>query len=124
MTSRILKNCSLLVLMVGFVTGFVPSAVSSQSSFGDCPKLIVECPTDIPESGKTYTVKLRVEGVTSNQELTYSWSVSSGEITEGQGTSSVKIRISDSSNSVTATVEVNGLKLDCDRVASCSFVVS
>lgn len=87
-------------------------------------KLIIEWPTDVPESGKTYTVKVRIEGDNSNQELSYNWSVSSGEIIEGQGTSSVKIRISDPSQGVTATVEVNGLKGDCERVASCSFVVS
>ena len=124
MTSRMLRNCRLLVLVLVFVNAFVPSGVSSHSSVEDCPKLIIECPTDVPESGKTYTVKVRVEGDNSNQELSYNWSVSSGEIIEGQGTSSVKIRISDPSQGVTATVEVNGLKGDCERVASCSFVVS
>jgi hypothetical protein len=123
MTSRILRNCGLLVLVL-FANAFVPSGVSPNTWVGDCPKLIIECPTDVPESGKTYTVKVRAEGHNSNQELSYNWSVSSGEIIEGQGTSSVKIRISDPSQSVTATVEVNGLKLDCERVASCSFVVS
>ena len=119
-----LRYCRLLVLVLVFVNAFVASGVRSHSSVGDCPRLIIECPTDVPESGKTYTVKVRVEGHNSNQELSYNWSVSSGEIIEGQGTSSVKIRISDPSQSVTATVEVNGLKLDCERVASCSFVVS
>jgi hypothetical protein len=124
MTSSIRKNCRLLVLVLVFVNAFMPSRASSHYSVGECPKVIVECPTDIPEAGKSYTVKVRVEGDTSNQELSYNWSVSSGEIIEGQGTSSLKIRISDPSKSVTATVEVNGLKLDCDRVASCSFVVN
>jgi hypothetical protein len=123
MTSSILKNCRLLVLVIVFVNAFLPSMVSSHSSVGDCPKLIIECPTEIPESGKTYTVKVRVEGDNSNQELSYNWSVSNSEIIEGQGTSSLKIRISDPGKGVTATVEVNGIKLDCDRVVSCSFAV-
>jgi hypothetical protein len=123
MRSSIPKNCRLLVLVIVFVNAFVPSLVSSHYSVGDCPKIIVEFPTDIPESVKNYTVKVRVEGDNSNQELSYNWSVSNGEIIEGQGTSSLKIRISDPSKGVTATVEVNGLKVDCDRVASCSFVV-
>src|SRR5687768_11939421 len=101
MTSRILKNCRLLILMIVFVNAFVPSGIGSHASGVDCPKLIIECPTDVPESGKTYTVKVRVEGDNSNQELSYSWTVSSGEIIEGQGTSSVKIRISDPTQSVT-----------------------
>ena len=122
MTSSTLRNCRLLVLVLVFVNAFLPSIVSSHSSVGDCPKLTIECPTDIPESGKTYTVKVRVEGDNSNEELSYNWSVSNGEIIEGQGTSSLKIRISDPGKGVTATVEVNGLKVDCDRVASCSFV--
>lgn len=123
MTGSILRNCRLLVLVIVFADAFVPSVVSSHSSAGDCPKVIIECPTEIPESGKTYTVKVRVEGDTSNEELSYNWSVSNSEIIEGQGTSSVKIRISDPGKGVTATVEVNGLKVDCDRVASCSFAV-
>jgi hypothetical protein len=123
MTSSILRNRRLLVLLLVFGNGFLPSVVSSNSSVGDCPKLIIECPTDITESGKTYTVNVRVEGDNSNEELSYNWSVSNGEIVEGQGTSSLKIRISEPSKDVTATVEVGGLKVDCDRVASCSFVV-
>jgi len=123
MTSSILRNCRLLVLVLVFVNAFVPSLISSHSWDGDCPKLIVECPTDIPESGKTYTIKVRVEGDNSNEELSYNWSVSNSEIVEGQGTSSLKIRISDPSKGITATVEVNGLKVDCDRAASCSFGV-
>jgi hypothetical protein len=123
MTNSILRNCRLLVLVIVFVNAFLPSMVSSHSSVGDCPKLIIECPTEIPESGKTYTVKVRVEGDNSNQELSYNWSVSNSEIIEGQGTSSLKVRISDPGKGVTATVEVNGIKLDCDRVVSCSFAV-
>lgn len=123
MTSSIFRNCTFLVLLLVFVKAFVPSPVSNHSLVEDCPKVIVECPTEIPESGKIYTVKARVEGDNSDQEFTYGWSVSNGEIVEGQGTSSLKFRISEPGKGVTATVEVNGIKLDCNRVGSCSFVV-
>lgn len=120
MTS-VFRNCTLLVLV--FVNAYVPSSGDSHYLVGECPTVIVECPTDIPKSGKIYTVKARVEGDSSNQQLTYGWSVSNGEIVEGQGTDSLRIRITDLSRAVTATVEVNGIRLDCPRVASCSFVV-
>lgn len=124
MTSSILRNCTLLVLALMLVNAFVPSVISSHSVGGDCPKVIVECPTDSPGSDKTYTVKAHLEGEDSNQELSYNWWVSGGEIIDGQGTASLKIRISDPRQVVTVTVEVKGLKEDCPRVASCTFNVS
>ena len=124
MTSNILKKCTVLVLVFVLLNAFAPSLVSSHCAVRECPTVIVECPTEVPESGKIYTINARVEGDNSNQELTYGWSISNGEIVEGQGTSSLKVRIDDLSKGVTATVEVNGLKLDCNRVASCSFVVN
>jgi hypothetical protein len=118
------KNRRLLILTIVFVNAFASSVGSSHSLLEDCPKITIDCPTEVPESGKTYAVHVRVEGGDSNRKLTYNWSVSSGEIVEGQGTARVKIRITDSGKDVTATVEVGGLNGDCNRVASCSFVMS
>ena len=120
MNCHIPRQLLFLVLVLVFAT---PGA-GHHSFISDCPTLTIECPTDLPESGKTYTVKLRVGGGNPNQKLTYKWAVSNGEIVDGQGTCSVKIRISDLSKGITATVEVGGMRTDCGNVASCSFVVS
>ncbi len=87
-----------------------------------CPKLVITCPGELPESGKIYVVKLRVEAADSAKKLSYKWSVSSGEIVDGQGTPTLKVRFTD--KSLTATVEVGGLRANCGNTASCSFVVS
>jgi len=110
------------------VAAFVLVSVTRSSTVGawrannDCSKLTIECPAELPESGKTYVVKLRVDG--ANQKLTFKWSVSSGEIVGGQGTTAVKIHITDLSKGITATVEVGGLPYGCENIASCSFTVS
>jgi hypothetical protein len=88
----------------------------------NCPKLNLACPKDALETGKTYVVRLRVEGVNPDDDATCcNWSVSTGQIVEGQGTRSLKIRIDDPSKEVTATVEVRGIDPYCNRLASCSF---
>jgi len=45
----------------------------------------------MPETGKTYTVTLHVEGLKTDADVTYNWSVSNGEILFGQGTRSLEI---------------------------------
>jgi hypothetical protein len=89
----------------------------------DCPKVVVSCPAEVPEIGKVYVFKARVEG-TDTTNLSYSWTVSTGEIVEGQGTATLRVRFTEGGKELTATVEVNGLPLDCERVASCSLAVS
>jgi hypothetical protein len=105
-----------------FASVLLPSTARSHAPAADCPKLVIECPDEVPESGKPYVVRLKIIGGKPDQELTYNWSISSGEIVEGQGTPSIKVLIKD--RSPTATVEVNGLPTDCEKVASCTFQVS
>lgn len=123
MTRNILEDCRRLLIGGVFVSASVPLVVGSHPRPRDCPRVSVECDAHLPEAGKIYTVKVRIEGENVNRELSYNWSVSSGEIVEGQGTSSLKIRIIDPDKTVTATVEVNGLDLSCARTASCSSAV-
>jgi hypothetical protein len=90
----------------------------------ECPKLVITCPKEVPEFGKTYVVQVRVDGADSTKKLSYKWSVSSGKIVDGQGTPTLKVRFSDAGESLTATVDVGGLPDGCETSASCSFVVS
>jgi hypothetical protein len=87
---------------------------------GDCPKLIIGCPTDLLETGKTYVVKLVVEGGKPKYDLTYAWSVQGGEIVEGQGIPTLKFRVTHPNEIVKAFVEVGGFNPYCDRLATCS----
>jgi hypothetical protein len=94
----------------------------------ECPRITIECPTELPEGGKTYTVSADVEGAVSMKKITYHWSLSSagecGEIIEGQGTPSIKVRIKCTYQTTTATVKICGLEDKCKDTESCSFSVS
>jgi len=114
----------LLVLVVAFgVAPAVPNA-SSPFAIDECPKLVITCPDELPESGKTYVVKVRVEGSDPAKKFSYKWSVSSGEIVDGQRTPTLKVRLTKPGESLTATVEVGGLPDNCGNTASCTFVFS
>jgi len=87
---------------------------------GDCPKLIIGCPTDLLETGKTYTVKLVVEGGNPKDNVSYNWSVTGGEIVGGQGTLGLVVRINRPNEILKAWVSLGGVNPHCDAVANCS----
>lgn len=86
----------------------------------DCPKLILGCPTDLLETGKTYVVRLLVEGGNPKDDVNYNWSVSGAQIVGGQGTRSLVVRINHPNKIVKAWVSLGGVNPYCDAVASCS----
>jgi len=84
-----------------------------------CPTVSVSCPSDVDE-GAPITITASAGG----GNVTYNWSVSSGTITSGQGTSSITVDTAGlGGQTVTATVEVGGLAPSCSRTASCSTQV-
>jgi hypothetical protein len=87
---------------------------------GDCPKLIIGCPTDLLETGKTYTVKLVVEGGNLKPDVSYNWSVTGGEIVGGQGTLGLVVRINKPNEILKAWVSLGGVNPYCDAVTNCS----
>ena len=87
---------------------------------GDCPKLLIGCPTDLLETGKTYVAKVLVEGGKPKWNLTYGWSVHGGEIVEGQGIPTLKFRVTHPNEIVKVFVEVGGFNPYCDRLVTCS----
>ena len=84
----------------------------------DCPTIIVSCPEDM--SPKIVTYSAHVSGLEPNQKVTYKWSISSGKIKSGQGTSSINVERPDDMSGLTATVEVGGLPAACSNAASCT----
>lgn len=81
----------------------------------DCPSLSVSGPAGITNPGDTMTFTATAAGGTQDN-LTYNWSVTSGEIESGQGTPSIVVRTTRemANSSVTATVELGGLPDGCD----------
>jgi hypothetical protein len=86
-----------------------------------CPTVSVSCPSDVqPGSPITFT-----SSVSSDQTVTYNWSVSAGTISSGQGTSSITVDTTGlGGQTVTATLELGGLDPACSRTASCSTAVT
>ena len=88
---------------------------------GDCPKVSLACPTDLLETGKTYTVTALVEGGKPKYEVSYNWAVQGGEIADGQGLRSLKFRIKEPNQIVKVFVELVGFNPYCDRLATCEI---
>jgi hypothetical protein len=89
-----------------------------------CPTLSISCPTELLMCGAPATVALNVSGGDPNLNLKYKWQVSAGKITSGQGTPQITVDMGETGETITATVEVEGLPPECDRIESCSFSVS
>lgn len=88
-----------------------------------CPTVSVSCPADV-QQGSPITFNASVTGGPSGLMPTYNWSVSSGTITSGQGTSSITVDTANTGGqTVTATVELGGVAPECSRTASCSTSV-
>jgi hypothetical protein len=89
-----------------------------------CPTISVDCPTAITEEGRSVTFTASATGGASNIIPTYTWSVSAGTISSGQGTPSITVDTTGlGGQSITATVEVGGLDPSCSRSASCTAQV-
>ena len=82
-----------------------------------CPTVSVSCPSDV-DQGSPITFTASVNG---DMNVTYNWSVSTGTISGGQGTSSITVDTAGlAGQTVTATVELGGLDPSCSRTASCT----
>jgi len=79
-----------------------------------CPTLSVTGPSEVTAPGGTMTFTANLSG--GNQDgITYTWSVSAGEIVEGQGTPSIRVQVpSDGVTNVTATVTIGGTDPECN----------
>jgi hypothetical protein len=85
-----------------------------------CPTVTVSCPTDV-DAGQPVTFTASVTGGPDGATWTYNWSVSTGTITSGQGTSTITVDTAGSGGqSVTATVSLGGADPSCNTTASCT----
>ena len=68
--------------------------------------------------GQTVNFTVEATKLPAGQQLTYNWMVSSGEISSGQGTSSITVSPSGGIGSCTVTVELGGLAAGCSNIMS------
>lgn len=86
---------------------------------GECPKLILGCPNELLETGKTYLLKVVVEGGILKDDVSYNWSVTGATIVGGQGTRALAIRITNPNKIVETWVSLGGVNPYCEAVTSC-----
>ena len=85
-----------------------------------CPTIAVSCPENA-KSNQSMTFQAHLYGGDPTIKVTYTWSVSAGKISGGQGTSVITIDVSDvTRGSITATVSIGGHDPACVNTASCT----
>ena len=106
----------LLLIFVSVFTLCI--SASTQTNINpNCPSISVLGPTELVEPNHTarYTAKIDTKG--QKLYLKYSWSVSAGTITGGQGTTSIEVK-APKPNSLTVTFDVAGVPNECPRTVS------
>ncbi len=104
-----------LRLIVFFVLAFL--SVQAQN----CPSSIaVTAPSAEVVTGKIFQFSVAVNGLGANISITYNWTISSGIIVTGQGTSVITVDPGNEPGYCTASVEIGGLSPQCRNTASSS----
>jgi hypothetical protein len=120
-TSNSLKSSRSLLVWVLVVSLLLSSTeinadhidLLANSKVSQCPKIKVDCPESIRE-GTTITCSATVKDGPANATPTYNWTVSTGTITSGQGTSEIFIdTVGLGAQTVTATLEIGGFDTHC-----------
>ena len=95
-----------------------PNCITRESP---CPTVAVSCPENA-ESTQRMTFQAHVYGGDPAIKPTYTWAISAGKISGGQGTSTLTIDVSDVTRraSITATVSIGGYDPRCLNTASCT----
>lgn len=88
-----------------------------------CPNVAIECP-DRVVVGEPLTFRSTVTGGSSSVRPTYNWTVSAGQIIDGQGTDTIRVNTTGlAGQSVTATLSMGGYNLDCTATCTVQFPV-
>lgn len=84
-------------------------------SFGqDCPIIKVIPPSKLPSENSAMLFSISISGNIDTSKLEYNWSVSQGNIFDGQGTTAITVlRDKKLEGEVIATIEIRGLPVGC-----------
>ncbi len=90
-----------------------------------CPTIDISCQVDNIRAGEPVPVAVNLSGGGPYLNLKYHWQVSGGKIIKGQETAEILVDITEAAGQgTTATVKIDGLRPECDRVRSCSFSIA
>lgn len=87
-----------------------------------CPTIAASCPDKTVEPDAPITFSGSWSGGFPYMEPTYSWTVSAGKITAGQGTPTIRVDTKGlpDDTELTATFTVGGSPVECSKSASCT----
>lgn len=89
-----------------------------------CPQLVIACPLDVVEQDTQLRFSAMVASRDADPALTYTWSLTSGKINDGQGTPSIIVDTTAmGGRRITAKVFVGGLGRECESTLSCTILV-
>jgi hypothetical protein len=86
-----------------------------------CPVVTVSCPTEFVTLGGRTTVSANFTSGDPNPAAVYRWTVSTGTIVDGQGTSTITVEAGCEPIVATVSIEGDAIPAECSRTASCTF---
>ena len=104
----------LLIPIFVFLVSISLSAQTANPS--GCPSTSIMGPSGIVDAGEIAIFSATIDQKNRQLDIKYLWSVSSGEIVKGQGTSFIEVRVSE--GNLTVTVKIKGLPEGCPNTAS------
>ncbi|MGI8836827.1 MAG: hypothetical protein ACR2H4_09340 [Pyrinomonadaceae bacterium] len=88
-----------------------------------CPTVGIICPDQVV-LGQPLTISSNVTGGSGNVTPIYNWTISSGTIIDGQGTSTIRVDTTGlAGQNVTATLSMGGYPIDCSSTCTVQFPV-
>jgi len=88
-----------------------------------CPLISVSCPAEYKD-GDLLTFTATITGGDPKVVPVFSWTVSEGRIVQGQGTSSIRVDLTNvDARGPTGSVTVGGFDSACPAIASCSLII-
>jgi len=104
------------------VLTFCATMFAQTNKISPCPTIDVSSAPYITDVGDPITFVASLNNATEKLDLKYIWTVSGGEIIEGQGNLIVKVKqkVEDFGQTLTATFEIIGLPKGCANTASAS----
>jgi hypothetical protein len=113
-----LRFACLAVSLLILSTSVPFSGIKLQPTTKSCPTLTVDVSSDDP-CGPQFSVMVSITGQRPTDSPTFRWSVSAGKIISGQGTPTIVVdKRNTAGQTITATVEVDGLEPGCEKIAS------
>ncbi|HAO45567.1 MAG TPA: hypothetical protein DCQ97_01480 [Chitinophagaceae bacterium] len=117
------KRITLMLSAAFFFTAYVNAQTKDTLA---CPVITLTGPVKyVVNEGKPAVISVKPFGKAYEKyRLTYNWSVSTGTIISGQGTPVIKVDTRGlKGQSITAGVEINGLRYDCTNFSSITIDV-